>query len=347
MSEQPHFERGLRPRNPELGGGREECASARDDRRKGGEAPLRVIFYGTPEFALPTLEALLRQHEVVAVVTQPDRPAGRGQRVTPPPVKVRAEAAGLTVLQPPRLRDPGWAERLRELGADVGVVVAFGQILSRAVLDAPRRGSINVHASLLPRYRGAAPIAWAIMRGEHETGITTFQMDEGMDTGATLLMTRTPIGPEETAGELAIRLAALGAGVLVDTLARLDTLTPTPQRHEDATMAPRLKKTDGDLDWTRPARELVDRIRGCNPWPGATTSSPVGPLRIWKARPLPTAVAAGPGTLVSADDTLAVPSLDGLVLPLEVQPESRRAVAWPEFLRGARLAAGARLSAPP
>jgi methionyl-tRNA formyltransferase len=289
---------------------------------------------------------LLRHHHVVAVVTQPDRPAHRGQRLTPPPVKRRAEAAGLPVLQPPRLRDPGWPERLGALGADVGVVVAFGQILTRAVLDAPTRGSINVHASLLPRYRGAAPIAWAIMRGERETGITTFQMDEGMDTGATLLMASTPIGPEETAGELAERLSRLGADVLIDTLARLDTLTPTPQRHDQATLAPRLKKTDGALDWTRPARELTDRIRGCNPWPGASTATPAGPLRIWRARPLEIAAAAAPGTLVEAGATLAVASGDGLVLPLEVQPESRRAVAWTEFLRGARLGAGARLTGP-
>src|SRR5262245_4417484 len=227
---------------------------------------MKVLFYGTPEFAVATLEALLRRHEVVAVVTQPDRPAGRGQRLMPPAVKVRAEAAGLTVLQPPRLRDPGWPERLRAFGAEVGVVVAFGQILSRAVLQAPARGSINVHASLLPRYRGAAPIAWAIMRGERETGITTFQMDEGMDTGPMLLTASTPIGPEETAGELAARLAPLGAEVLIETLARLDTLAPRPQRHEDATSAPRLKKTDGAIDWRCPATEIVNRIRGCNPW---------------------------------------------------------------------------------
>jgi methionyl-tRNA formyltransferase len=289
---------------------------------------------------------LLRYHDVVGVVTQPDRPAHRGQRLTPPPVKVRAEAAGLTVLQPQRLRDPGWPERLREFGAEVGVVVAFGQILSRAVLDAPARGSINVHASLLPRYRGAAPIAWAIMRGERETGITTFQMDEGMDTGAMLLTASTPIGPEETAGELAARLAPLGAEVLIDTLARLDALTPTPQRHEDATSAPRLKKTDGNLDWTRPAREIADRVRGCNPWPGASTPTPVGPLRIWRARPLDDATTAAPGTLVAANDTLAVASGEGLVLPVDVQPESRRAVTWTEFLRGARLGPGARLSGP-
>jgi methionyl-tRNA formyltransferase len=295
---------------------------------------------------LPTLEALLERHEVVAVVTQPDRPAHRGQRLTPPPVKRRAEAAGVPVLQPPRLRDPGWPERLRTLGAEVGVVVAFGQILPKAVLDAPTRGSINLHASLLPRYRGAAPIAWAIMRGERETGITTFLMDEGMDTGPMLLTASTPIGAEETAGELSERLSRLGADVLVETLARLDALTPVPQRHEEATLAPRLKKTDGRLEWTRPARELTDRIRGCNPWPGALTSTTAGPLRIWRARTLETRDPAAPGSLVAAGETLAVATGDGLVLPIDVQPESRRTVAWPEFLRGARLAAGARFTAP-
>ena len=164
---------------------------------------LRVIFYGTPSFALPTLEAVLARHEVVAAITQPDRPAGRGQRVSASAVKQRADAAGIPVLQPARLRDPEWPARLRELRADVAVVVAFGQILPQAVLDAPAQGSINVHASLLPRYRGAAPIAWAIIRGETETGVTTFKMDAGMDTGPMLLCEVTPIGAEETAGELA------------------------------------------------------------------------------------------------------------------------------------------------
>ena len=306
---------------------------------------MKILFYGTPEFALPTLEAVLRHHEVVAVVTQPDRPAHRGQRLTPSPVKRRAEAAGLPVLQPERVRDPGWPERLRALGAEVAVVVAFGQILPKAVLEAPARGSINVHASLLPRYRGAAPIAWAIMRGERETGITTFLMDEGMDTGPVLLSASTPIGAGETAGELAERLSRLGAEVLVETLARLDALTPAPQRHDEATLAPRLKKLDGRLDWAHPARELTDRIRGCNPWPGALTATPGGPLRIWRARTLEGRDPAPPGSLVAAAETLAVTTGDGFVLPIDVQPESRRVVTWAEFLRGARLAPGARFTA--
>jgi methionyl-tRNA formyltransferase len=307
---------------------------------------MKVLFYGTPAFALPTLEALLRSHEVVAAVTQPDRPAHRGQRTTPPAVKVRALEAGLPVIQPPRLRDPGWPERLAAYRADVAVVVAFGQILPRAVLDAPARGSINVHASLLPRYRGAAPIAWAIIRGETTTGISTFQMDEGMDTGGVLLTRATPIGEDETAGDLAERLSHLGAEVLIDTLAALDTLTPTPQRHEDATLAPRLKKTDGHLDWARPARDLANLVRGTNPWPGALTATPRGPLTVWRARALTAEAMAPTGTLVPHDGGLAIATGDGLLVLIEVQPESRRALAWDDWLRGARLAAGDRLGTP-
>lgn len=310
---------------------------------------MRVLFYGTPEFARPTLEALLRHHEVVGVVTQPDRPARRGQRLTPPPIKVRASAAGLPILQPPRLRDPGWAERLHAFRPDVAVVVAFGQILPKSVLDVPARGSINVHASLLPRYRGAAPVAWAIMRGERITGITTFQMDEGMDTGPVLLRSApVPIGDDETAGELATRLAAVGADVLIETLARLDTLRPEAQPHEGATLAPRLKKSDGRLDWTRSAGELVNTIRGSNPWPGAVTGTPRGPLTIWRARALTAAPgrAGSPGLVVPHEDTLAVVTGAGLVLPTQVQPESRRPVPWSDWLRGARLGDATRFTPP-
>ena len=303
---------------------------------------MKVLFYGTPAFALPTLDALLRHHDVVAVVTQPDRPAHRGQRLTPPPVKERAIAASLPVLQPERVRDPGWPERLVALGADIAVVVAFGQILPKAVLDAPRRGSINIHASILPRYRGAAPIAWAIMRGERETGISTFQMDPGMDTGDVLLTAPMPIGAEETADELAERLSRLGAEVIIDTLARLDALTPVPQRHEDATTAPRLKKTDGALEWSRPARDLVNVVRGCNPWPGAHTRSPRGSLlTLWRARIVADAPPAPPGALVRHGDDLVIATGAGAVLPVSVQPENRREQSWDEYLRGARLDPGA------
>ena len=283
----------------------------------------------------------------MAVITQPDRPAGRGRAVAPSPVKRRALEAAVPVLQPPRLRDPGWPERLAEHRADVAVVAAFGQILPRAVLDVPARGSINVHASVLPRYRGAAPIAWAIMRGETETGITTFQMDPGMDTGDILLTERTAIGPEETAGELSARLAEIGARLLLRTLEQIGSLPRTPQDHGAATLAPRLKKEDGWLRPAEPARDLVNRVRGCNPWPGAALATPAGRLLIWRAVSAPApGMAAPPGTLVLLPPTLAIATGDGVLLPLHVQPENRKAMAWPDFLRGARLSAGARLTEP-
>jgi methionyl-tRNA formyltransferase len=308
---------------------------------------MRVLFYGTPRFALPTLDALLASHEVVAVVTQPDRPAGRGRRVAPSPVKERAVAAGIPVLQPERLRDPRWLDPLRGVRADVAVVVAFGQILPRAVLDLPARGSINVHASLLPKYRGAAPIAWALIRDDAETGVTTFQMDEGMDTGPILLSERTSIRPGETAGELADRLSVMGAGVLIETLARLGTLSPIPQRDAEATLAPRLRKADGWLDWREPAPAIVGRVHGCNPWPGAATEAPGGRLTIWRARAVAREPDGGtPGTLVEAGGNVLVTAGVGAVEPTLVQPESRRTVTWPEYLRGARLRAGDRLTAP-
>jgi methionyl-tRNA formyltransferase len=305
---------------------------------------MRVLFYGTPAFALPTLRALLARHRVVAAVTQPDRPAGRGQRGQAPPVKVVALEHEIPVLQPERLREPGWPERLGAHAADVAVVVAFGQILPPAVLAVPRQGSINVHASLLPRYRGAAPVAWAIIRGERETGITTFQMDTGMDTGPVLLQRTTPIGPDETAGDLAERLAALGAETLLETLDRLEGLRPAPQDSRSATMAPRLRKEDGSLDWTESAVALAARIRGVNPWPGAVTVAPGGRLLIWRARPLPGR--GEPGVLTPVDGQVAVGTGAGLLMPLEVQPENRRAMAWDAYLRGARLDPGAPLGAP-
>lgn len=308
---------------------------------------MKVLFFGTPEFALPTLEALLDAHEVRGVVTQPDKPAGRSQRIVPSPVKRLALARGIPVFQPQRLRDPGWAERLQAVAPEVSVVVAFGQILPKAVLDLPARGSINVHASLLPRYRGAAPIAWALIQGETETGITTFLMDEGMDTGAILLQERTEVGPEETGVDLADRLSRLGARLLLRTLAQLDQLTPIPQNSELATPAPRLRKDDGHLRFAEPARALVNRVRGCNPWPGATADGPRGKLLIWQARALDESSSAEPGQLVRSESgALALATGTGLLLPSLVQPENRRIMAWRDFLLGARLGPGARFGPP-
>lgn len=281
------------------------------------------------------------------MVTQPDRPAGRGRGLAASPVKRRALEVGAPLLQPPRLRDPGWPERLAQYRPDVAVVAAFGQILPKAILDVPARGSINVHASLLPKYRGAAPIAWAIIRGETETGITTFQMDPGLDTGDMLLREETRIGPDETAGELSARLSAIGARVLLRTLEELDSLARVPQDHARATLAPRLKKEDGWLRPAEPARDLVNRVRGCNPWPGAALMTPAGRLLIWRATVVPHAPAAAPGTLVAAGPAaLCIATGRGLLLPLEVQPENRKMMGWEDFLRGARLGPGVRLSGP-
>jgi methionyl-tRNA formyltransferase len=309
---------------------------------------LKVLFYGTPAFSLPTLDALIDAHRVVAVVTQPDRPAGRGQHVATSPVKTRAVEAGLPILQPRRLRDPEWVQPIRALGADVAVVVAYGQILPGDILRAPARGSINVHASLLPRYRGAAPIAWALIEGETRTGITTFRMDEGMDTGPILLQSAVPILPGETAGALSERLALLGSRVLLETLDRLDTLVPTPQRDAEATFAPRLKKRDGEIDWRWSARAIVNRVHGCNPWPGAATVGPTGRLTIWLARvgpPHPGSPVPA-GTLVAGPSGILVAAGEDTVEPVRVQPESRRAMTWLEYLRGARLGDGDRLGQP-
>ena len=306
-----------------------------------------MLFYGTPAFALPTLDVLLAHHRVVAVITQPDKPAGRGRPLTISAVKRRALEASAPVLQPSRLRDPGWPERLAAYRADVAVVAAFGQILPKAVLDVPTHGSINVHGSILPRYRGAAPIAWAIMRGETETGITTFQMDAGMDTGDMLLREATTIGPAETAGELSARLAEIGARLLLRTLEGLEALPRIPQDPAQATLAPRLKKEDGRLRPTEPARDLVNRIRGCNPWPGAALMTPVGRLLIWRAQALAAEATEAPGTLLPLSPSgMAIATGHGLLLPLEVQPENRKAMSWADFLRGARLSRGARVSAP-
>lgn len=307
---------------------------------------MRVLFFGAGAFAEPALEAVLSRHTVVGVVTQPDRPAGRGQKSTAPAVKRLAEAHGLPCLQPASLREPGWAEPLAALAPEIGVVAAYGQILPPAILAVPPRGCVNLHASLLPRYRGAAPIQWAIIRGERETGLTTFVMDEGMDTGPILLKERIAIGPEETAGELAHRLAEQGARLLLETLEGLEEgrLVPVPQPPGPVVMAPRLRKENGLIDWGRSAREIVDLIRGVNPWPGAQTHAPSGRLSLWRARALPGE--GEPGVLVGGPDGgLEIGAGEGLVRPIEVQPENRRVMGWEEFLRGSRLTPGVRLGA--
>jgi methionyl-tRNA formyltransferase len=308
---------------------------------------VRVAFLGSGRFAVPSLEALLAGgHEVVGVWTQPDRPQGRGLQLAPPPVKPVALARGLPVHQPRRIREPLAAAALREAGAEIHVVVAYGQILPKAVLDIPSRGTVNVHGSLLPRYRGAAPVQWAIVNGESQTGVTTMLLDEGLDTGPTLLAEATPIAAEETAAELEGRLARIGAGLLVRTLEGMQAgaIVPTPQNHTEATLAPLLKKEDGLVDWETTAEAITRRIRGLHPWPGTWTRFGGHSLRIIRAR----AEAGGddaPGVVVAIDAggvAIACGGATRLRL-IDVQPESRRVMPAAAFAAGARLAAGQRL----
>jgi methionyl-tRNA formyltransferase len=309
---------------------------------------VRIVFLGSGAFAIPGFQALLDAgHEVAALVTQPDRERGRGQRPAPPPLKPVAERSGVPVLQPLRVREPAVQEELRRLAPELQVVVAYGQILPRGVIDIAPRGAVNAHASLLPRLRGAAPIQWAIANGDTETGVTTMLIDEGLDTGPTLLARATPIGPEETAADLEPRLARLAAEVLVDTVAGLagGSLSPTPQDHARATLAPILKKEDGWLDWERPAPTLAGRVRGFHPWPGTHTSLGDRLLKVLAAR----AEAGGPGEpgVVMAVDRegIVVSCGEGTRLRLlRVQPESRKPMPASAFAAGARLSPGARFA---
>lgn len=306
---------------------------------------------GTPDFAVPSLEALLdSRHQVAAVVTRPDRPSGRGLKLRPPPVKAVAEKHGLPVLQPVKVRDGSFLDSVTSFAPDVLVVVAYGRILPRPVLMAAPHGGVNLHASLLPKYRGAAPVAWAIARGETVTGITTMRMVEELDAGDIYLQRSTPIGPEETAGELESRLAELGAPFLVETLDALarGEMAGIPQDDAKATFAPVLTKSDGSIDWTMSAREIACRTRAFDPWPTAYTSLGGRGLRIRKARvpaAPPRSGDAAPGTIVEAGRSrLLVACGEGSVLELvEVQPAGRRRMRAADAVAGRYLTAGARL----
>jgi methionyl-tRNA formyltransferase len=309
---------------------------------------MKVVFLGSGAFAIPSLEALLDAgHEVAAVVTQPDKEKGRGRAMAPPPLKPVAVARGLTVLQPRRVKEPAAQDALRALAPEIQVVVAYGQILPTTVIEIPPRRTVNVHGSLLPRYRGAAPVQWAIVNGETETGVTTMLIDAGLDTGPTLLARSTPIGEEETAEELEQRLAVLGAQVLIDTLSGLQdgSVAPVPQDHEKATHAPIIRKEDGVIDWTQPAAAIARRVRGFHAWPGATTTLGGRGLKVLRGRPVPAREGEVPGTLVQVDrEGLQVACGEGSrLLLLEVQPESRNAMPAAAFAAGARLAPGAQL----
>jgi methionyl-tRNA formyltransferase len=302
---------------------------------------MRVVFLGTPSFAVPTLEALVAAgHEVVCVVTQPDRPSGRGHQLTASPVKDAAVRLGLPVYQPERIRRPEAVQNLAALAPDAMVVVGYGQIIPQSAIDTPPHGIINVHASLLPKYRGAGPVQWAIANGETHTGVTTMRIDAGLDTGEMLLKAETDIGPEETAVELGARLAAMGAALLVETLERIASIVPRKQDPAQATYAPLLKKEDGLIDWRHPAQAIHNRVRGFQPWPGAYTRFRGRQLHVWKSR----VAAEAPGELGEAGQLLLDPlravCAEGTLQFIEVQLEGRKRTTAEAFVNGQRIAAG-------
>ena len=303
---------------------------------------MRIIFMGTPDFACPTLATLVERGEnVVAVVTQPDRPKGRGQQLAPPPVKVLAESHGMTVLQPAKVRAAEFIEEMRTLAPDLIVVVAFGQILPKALLDVPRHGCINVHASLLPRYRGAAPINWCIINGETETGVTTMQMDVGLDTGDMLVKKATRISPDEDSSALHDRLAAIGADALAETLDLLHAGSLVPEKQDDALScyAPMLKKEDGLIDWGKGAQEVKNLVRGVTPWPGAFTHLQGKTVKVYR---ITVGTGAGaPGTVLrTGREGIEVACGSGSILIGELQLEGRKRLPAAEFLAGYRIEPG-------
>jgi len=301
---------------------------------------MRLAFLGTPAFAVPTLEAVVAAgHDVLAVVTQPDRPRGRGQQAAASPVKEAALGLGLPVYQPERIRRPEAVEYLRALQLDAMVVVGYGQIIPQSVIDLAPLGIINVHASLLPKYRGAGPIQWAILNGETRTGVTTMRIDAGLDTGDMLLKAETEIGPEETAVELGRRLAAMGADLLVLTLRGLEagTITLEKQDPAQASHAPMLKKEDGHIDWSRPAAAIHNQVRGLQPWPGAYASFRGQTLHVWRSGVGGQGSGVGdPGSIVSLRP-LVVECGEGALELLEVQLEGRKKISAADLVNGQRV----------
>lgn len=308
---------------------------------------MRVVFMGSPEFARPILQVLLAGARVVGVVTQPDRPAGRGRALRTPPVRQLAEAHGLPVIQPARLRTPEALDRLRAWQPEAIIVAAYGQILPPAALEIPPLGCLNVHASLLPRWRGAAPVAAALLHGDPTTGVTLMQMDAGLDTGPILAQRAAPILPDDTAGRLAARLAGLGADLLSDCLPAIAarTLRATPQDDRLATLAPPLRKQDGALDWRLPAAQLERRVRAFDPWPGAYAQWQGAPLRVLEARCGPPP-GGRPGTVFEHDGFPAVACAEGSLLLTRVRPAGRRPMTGQDFARGARGLLGSILPSP-
>ncbi len=302
---------------------------------------MKAVFLGTPEFAVPTLEAMVSEgHQIQAVFTQPDRPKGRGQEVACSPVKQAALRLGLSVFQPVKVRLPEVVEHLRSLAPRVMVVVGYGQIIPQSIIDIPPLGVINVHASLLPKYRGAAPIQWAIANGETVTGVTTMRIDAGLDTGAMLLKAETQIGPDETALDAGPRLAEIGARLLIETLRRLDNgeIEPVAQNDAEASWAPILTREHGLVDWSQPPSVIANKARGFLPWPGAWTWFRGKRVNLWRVKPAEVESPARPGFLFSSGKRLFAACGQGQTLEiLELQQEGRKRLPAEAFLNGTRL----------
>ncbi len=303
-----------------------------------------IVFMGTPDFSVPSLRALARDYSVVGVVTQPDRPAGRGRQLVAPPVKVAAVGLGIPVIQPNRLREPDAMAQLQIWSPDLVIVAAFGQLLKPAVLDLPAHGCVNVHASLLPRHRGAAPIAAAILAGDVEAGVTIMQMDVGLDTGPMLSTRAITIAEADTTGSLTERLAALGAELLIDTLPGYLAGTILPRRQDAslATYAPQLKKEDGRLDFAETAEALARRVRALSPWPGAYCLWQGQPLKVLEARPI--SGRGLPGTVSGGLDGPALACADGQLLLIKIQPAGKRPMSALDFARGTRDFVGSQVA---
>jgi methionyl-tRNA formyltransferase len=308
---------------------------------------MRIVFMGTPEVAAVSLARLLEGSDpVVGVVTQPDRAAGRGQTVIPSPVRQVAERHGIAVLTPEKMRDPAFLSALNHWAPQLIVVVAYGRILPRQILDLPALGCLNVHYSLLPKYRGAAPVAWAVVNGEEKSGVTTMQLVEKMDAGPTFLQREIPLASDETAGSLQAKLAPVGAALLMETIAKLKagSLTPRAQDEQEATYAPMLKKEDGLIDWRLPAAAIERRVRGLSPWPSAYTQLDGKLLKIHRASVITGQPGATPGEVVRADKFALWIATGAAVLSLdEVQLENKKRLPAADFLRGAKIEKGARL----
>lgn len=310
---------------------------------------MRVVFMGTPDFAVGTLKALLQsRHQVVAVVTQPDKPKGRGKAMQFTPVKEVAVSAEIPVLQPKRVREPEVVEEIRQFHPDVIVVVAFGQLIPKAILDMPQYGCVNVHASLLPKYRGAAPIQWAVIDGEEKSGVTTMQMDEGLDTGDMLLTEEVVLDPQETGGSLFDKLSEVGAGLLLKTLDELEAGNVHPQKQpsESTTAyAAMLTKKMGEIDWTQSAVQIERLVRGLNPWPSAYTHLGQKTLKIWRAAVHPSmGQTKEPGTVILMDKKhFGVQTGDGMLEILELQLEGKKRMDADAFLRGYQVEDGIKL----